>query len=295
MFSSITSNMLYLAAMTLVWTSLVLFFILNLNSLAKVFAETKSRYFLEMSSFISQLQYFTLNNVNIKNLRYISTVLFGAIGLAISTAFDMGIVILLISIISGYFIPDMVIKSYRKKYLNSIDAQLVPCLKAIANSMQAGLNLPQAVAETTNSIPTPMSTEFTIITRQLKLGMTIGQALDSFNQRLQLTDVNLATKAMTISMKMGTNLPAALAKISETIESRKRIKAKINVLTAQGKAQGIVIGVLPIALGALFFVMDPSYIYVLTTTFIGKLLIAVMVVMETIAFFVIKRIVTIDI
>ena len=161
--------------------------------------------------------------------------------------------------------------------------------------MQAGLNLPQAVAETANSIPAPMSTEFTIITRQLKLGMTIEQALNSFNQRIQLADINLATKAMTISMKMGTNLPSALAKISETIESRKRVKDKISVLTAQGKAQGIVVGVLPIALGALFFVMDPSYIHVLTTTLIGKLLIAVMVVMEIIAFFVIKRIVTIDI
>ncbi|NQT90351.1 MAG: type II secretion system F family protein [Candidatus Omnitrophica bacterium] len=295
MFNSIISGMLYLAAMTLVWIALALFFVLNLSSIAKVFTETKSKYFLEMSSFINQLQYFTFTDINVKNLRYISAVLFGVIGLAISTAFDLGVVVLLLSIIIGYLAPNLIIKSYRNKYLNSIDAQLIPALNALANSMQAGLNLPQAIAETANAIPSPMSREFIIITRQLKLGMTVEQALGSFNQRIPLADINLAAKAMAISMKMGTNLPTALNKISETIGNRKRIKSKIDVITAQGKAQGIVVGVLPIALGAVLFILDPSYIQVLTTTFIGKLLLVAMVVMETVAFFVIKRIITIDI
>jgi tight adherence protein B len=295
MFSALTSNMLYIAAMALAWVALALFFVINLNSIAKLFSDARSKYFLEMSSFINQLQYFTFTDINVKSLRYISTVIFGAIGLALSTAFDMGLVILFLGMIAGYLAPDMVIKSYRNNYLKAIDSQLIPALNAISNSMQAGLNLPQAIAETADTIPSPMSREFIIITRQLKLGMTIEQALESLTRRVPLADINLAAKAMSISMKMGTNLPVALNKISETIASRKRVKSKIDVITAQGKAQGIVVGVLPIALGAIFFIIDPSFMEVFTTTLIGKVLLAGMVVMEIIAFFAIKRIVTIDI
>jgi len=295
MIAGFFTNSIYLIAMICVWVAFTLFFLLNVNRLIRLFSEARKNYFLETSSFLNQIRYFSFTQKNVKNIRYISSCLIGLVAFAILADTDVFIMGSIFGLIIGYFAPDILLNVYRNSYVKALNRQLVPSMDIVATSMQAGLNLPQALKAAADAIDEPIRKEFTIITRQLRLGMTLEDALSGFAERIPLADVNLIIKSMTISIKMGTNLPTALRKIADTIKKRKEIKAKIEVLTAQGRAQGIVVGALPIGLAAVLFIMDHSFVTVLTETMIGKGLIGLMIALEIIAFFVIKRIVTIEI
>ena len=100
---------------------------------------------------------------------------------------------------------------------------------------------------------------------------------------------------MLISIRTGANLPEALDRIATTIRSRYAVQGKIDALTAQGKAQGLVVGLLPIFLLIMLHFLDPEFVKPLFNTWIGNLAIVLMVILEALGFFVIKKIVAIDI
>ena len=66
-------------------------------------------------------------------------------------------------------------------------------------------------------------------------------------------------------------------------------------MTAQGRISGIIISLLPIALGLVIYTMNPGYVRVLFVHPIGQLMLGVAVVGQIIGVFVIRRIVDIEV
>jgi tight adherence protein B len=79
------------------------------------------------------------------------------------------------------------------------------------------------------------------------------------------------------------------------MRERKKIHGKIAALTAQGKASGIVMGCVPFILLAVLYFIQPSMMGLLFTTFLGNVMLCVVVIMITVGMVVINKIVSIDI
>jgi len=73
------------------------------------------------------------------------------------------------------------------------------------------------------------------------------------------------------------------------------MEGKINSLTAQGKLQGIVMTGLPVLMGFLLYLLEPEAMSKLWTTPIGYGVLCVIIVMEALGYFMIKKITTIDV
>jgi tight adherence protein B len=58
---------------------------------------------------------------------------------------------------------------------------------------------------------------------------------------------------------VGGNLAEILETVSETIRERVRIKREIQVLTAQQTISGYILAFLPIILGAILLIINPTY------------------------------------
>jgi len=101
------------------------------------------------------------------------------------------------------------------------------------------------------------------------------------------------------SMRAGATLPIAIEAIFERLASTLREKAamegKIRALTAQGKLQGWVVGLLPVGMILILYQMEPEAMYPLLNSVLGWGFVAVMVVLELMGLFMIKKIVTIDV
>ena len=173
--------------------------------------------------------------------------------------------------------------------------QLGDCLMMVANAMRAGFSFLQAMELVSKEMEPPMSDEFKHVMRDISLGASVERALDDMDKRVSSPDFSLVVTAVLIQQQVGGDLAHILDTISGTIQDRIRMRREVRTLTAQGRMSGWVLAALPFALGAFISVINPSYIEPLFTERIGQMAIAFGVVMVLLGFFVIQRIVDIDV
>ena len=65
--------------------------------------------------------------------------------------------------------------------------------------------------------------------------------------------------------------------IVKTIRERARLLGQVRTLTAQGKLQGIIVGVLPFLLAFVLYLIDPQLMMPMFTTPLGKFLIGIVI------------------
>lgn len=173
--------------------------------------------------------------------------------------------------------------------------QLGDCLMMVANAMRAGFSFLQAMELVSKEMEPPISEEFKHVMRDIGLGASVERALDDMDERVSSPDFSLVVTAVLIQQQVGGDLAHILDTISDTIQDRIRMRREVRTLTAQGRMSGWVLAALPFALGAFISMVNPSYIEPLFTERIGQMAIAFGVVMVLIGFFVIQRIVDIDV
>ena len=173
--------------------------------------------------------------------------------------------------------------------------QLGDCLMMVANAMRAGFSFLQAMELISKEMEPPISDEFKHVMRDISLGATVERALEEMDKRVCSPDFSLVVTAVLIQQQVGGDMAHILDTISDTIQDRVRMRREVRTLTAQGRMSGWVLAVLPFGLAALLSVISPSYLEPLFTEKIGQIAICGAVLMVLIGFFVINRIVDIEV
>ncbi len=179
----------------------------------------------------------------------------------------------------------------RKEFVN----QLGDCLTTVANAMRAGFSFLQAMELVSKEMEPPVSEEFARTIRDMNVGTRLEKALEDMDVRVGCSEFSLVVTAVLIQHQVGGNLAQILDSISNTINERIRMRREVLALTAQGRASGWVLAVLPLALAAILSILNPSYLTPLLEDQIGRVAIGVALVLELIGFFVIHRIVDIEV
>ena len=117
----------------------------------------------------------------------------------------------------------------------------------------------------------------------------------SMSDRVGLIDVRILTTAILIQRNVGGNLAEILDNLSYTIRERFKIRRQLRVYTAQGRMSGYVLALLPVALGCVFYLLNPDYIMILFRDPAGKFGLVVAVILQLIGFLWIRKIVDIEI
>jgi len=98
-----------------------------------------------------------------------------------------------------------------------------------------------------------------------------------------------------ISRQTGANLTHLLEVLLEGMEEKNRILRKMEAMTAQARLSGLLMGSLPILLGSVVFMMDPTMIIPLFTEKAGWAILLLAVVMESIGFLWIKQLLQLEV
>jgi tight adherence protein B len=195
----------------------------------------------------------------------------------------------------GYMLPAQWLSGKKKKRMERIVSQLVDLLGMVSNSLKSGYGLMQSFEFASKQIPDPLGLEIRRMLRESTLGMAAEQALAALGERLQSSDLDMVLTAINVQRAVGGNLAEILDKVAYTMRERERIRGEIATLTAQQKMTGIVIGGLPIFMFGIFMMLNPNYMSLLFTTMTGRFLMVGSVVMETMGYFSIKRIMAIEV
>lgn len=191
-------------------------------------------------------------------------------------------------------LPPTFVKIKRKRRLALFGIQLGEALPLISNGLRAGFSFEQAFAAVAKDMPDPISQEISKSCRELAMGVPLEKVLTSLTDRMENSDLQLLTSAVLIQRKVGGNLADILETISDTIQGRIRLKNHIRTLTAQGRYSGYLIGAVPVFLLFALSAISPGYMSVLYTTSYGIVLLSIAAVMEIAAFFIIRKMITLE-
>jgi len=190
--------------------------------------------------------------------------------------------------------PRFIVKQRKKERLKLFDGQLNEGITIISNSLKAGHSFLQAVAVVSEETKDPISKEFKKLLKEMSLGISEEDALKNMLERVESEDLRLMVNAVLIQKDIGGNLAEILNNIGETIRDRQKMKNELKTLTAQGKLSGLVLMIMPAALGFIIYLLNREYIMVLFTTTVGLVLVAAAIVGELFGVLMIRKIINIE-
>src|SRR5216684_4793885 len=164
-----------------------------------------------------------------------------------------------ISAMFAYLLPMRYVKFRQGKRLKALNRQLPDSLSLLSNALKAGLSLPQAMETVSRNTIAPISDELGRVIREMNIGSPTERALLNMVRRVGSEDLDLIVTAITIQSSVGGNLARILDSISHTIRQRVQIKGQISAMTAQARASGWVITLLPVIVATLLYVIAPTY------------------------------------
>ena len=197
--------------------------------------------------------------------------------------------------ILGYALPAMWVGSKRAARIKKMNGQITEMLGMVANSLKSGYGLMQSFEFAGKQLDPPLSTELKRMLRDANLGMSGEDALQAMGERIGSTDLDMVLTAINIQRAVGGNLSEILESVAFTMRERERIRGEITTLTSQQRMTGIIIGGLPIGMGALFMLINPDYMGMLFTETAGRIMLLTAIVLEVLGATSMKKILAIEI
>ena len=200
-----------------------------------------------------------------------------------------------VSAFMGYMLPAWWVGNKKSSRMRRFEGQLVDLLGLLSNSLKSGYGLMQSFEFAGRQMAPPIALEIRRMLRDANLGLSAEDALLAMGERIGSKDLDMVLTAINIQRAVGGNLAEILDQVAFTMRERERIRGEIATLTSQQRMTGIVIGALPILMFVLFTMMNPGYMSLFFTELAGRVMLIAATGLEVLGFFVIKRIMVIEI
>ena len=208
----------------------------------------------------------------------------------VSSSILASVVFGIIFIVLGWKLPDVFIGMLIEKRKKILNRQLCDSLKIISNSLRAGQAFFQAVATMVQEVDGPISQEFGIMLNEVKLGVSIEEALENMTERLDSEDLKFVSTAVIIQRETGGNLADVIDSISETIKGRISLYRELLAASAQGVISAVIISIIPVLLTFYVLLINRNTHGVLISDPIGIAMLVVASLMWLLGIYFIRRI-----
>lgn len=192
-------------------------------------------------------------------------------------------------------VPRIILRHLKKQRLKKFNEQLEDALLSMSSSLKAGFSINQALEVIAAENRKPISFEFNLLIQELRLGVSLEEALNKMSARLDCQDFELVAVSILTARQTGGELTATLERLAAVIRERVRITGRIHALTAQGRMQAVIIGLMPLALFFAMLKIAPDMMNSFFSTVTGILCLLAVLALDITGFIVIRKITNIDI
>ena len=130
---------------------------------------------------------------------------------------------------------------------------------------------------------------------QQNFGLPLQDALNELAARVPILDVKFFVTAVAIQRESGGNLAEILDNLAHVVRERFKIQRQVRTHTAHGRFTGFVLLALPAALAVALSFISPEHIEMLVSEPMGRMMIAVAIVMQTVGFVWIRQVIKIEV
>jgi tight adherence protein B len=188
-----------------------------------------------------------------------------------------------------------VVRFLGRRRFKAFESQLPDTLQLLSGTLRAGYSLPQGFEVVSKEIADPMGQELRRAMTEARLGREIEESLSGVAERMSSADFAWAVMAIGIQREVGGNLSELLMSVSDTMIARERLRREIGALTAEGKLSAGVLSALPPGLGVIMWILNPEYVGVLFSEFLGNVLLGLGTVSALIGLAWMKKVITVDV
>jgi tight adherence protein B len=183
----------------------------------------------------------------------------------------------------------------RRKRTAAFEEQLPDAMTAVANSLRAGLALPQALAQAARESKAPMSEELQRIVDEYDHGTPLGQAFENARLRIRHREFDLCVAAFRVGEKQGGDTTKVFDQISSAVREIRRLEEKIRTATTQGRSSARFMSLMPAVFLLLLYVMDAESANLLFTTTIGTVVLSIVILFNFVGHLWIRRLLAVEV
>ncbi|MBV8272500.1 MAG: type II secretion system F family protein [Cupriavidus sp.] len=162
-------------------------------------------------------------------------------------------------------LPIMYVRRRRTQRLRKLEEQLPDATDMIGRALRAGHSLPTALSMAGEELPAPVGAEFGIVFSQINYGVPMSDALAGLTDRVPIDDLRYLVIAVLIQRESGGNLAEILDNVGNIIRKRLQLLDKVRVLSGEGRLGARILTCLPVAVGALVYMINPGLMQTLWT------------------------------
>jgi tight adherence protein B len=200
-----------------------------------------------------------------------------------------------VALLIGFVLPYSVVSFRRNKRFEKFEELFPEAIDTLARAVRAGHAFTTALEMITNEVSEPVSGEFRQLYEEQKFGMPVRDALLNLTERMPLVDVKFFVTAVMLQRETGGNLAEILDNLSYVIRERFKIQRQVRVYTAQGRLTMAFLMALSPVVVALMLVFSPDFVRPLFSDPVGHTLLVAGITLQTVGYFVIRKIIKIQV
>ncbi|MGA2389943.1 MAG: type II secretion system F family protein [Candidatus Sulfotelmatobacter sp.] len=199
------------------------------------------------------------------------------------------------ALIIGAFLPYSVVSYRRQKRFEKFEGLFPEAIDTLARAVRAGHAFTTALELISSEVAEPLSGEFRKLYEEQKFGMPVRDALMNLTQRVPLVDVKFFVTAVMLQRETGGNLAEILDNLSYVIRERFKIQRQVKVHTAQGRMTMALLMAMPPAVVTILLIFSPEFVRPLFYDPLGHVLLVSSIALQTIGYFVIRKVIKIQV
>jgi tight adherence protein B len=199
------------------------------------------------------------------------------------------------ALLLGGILPYSYISYRRTKRFQRFEELFPEAIDTLARAVRAGHAFTVALEMIANEVSDPIASEFRKLFEEQKFGLPVRDALMNLTERVPLVDVKFFVTAVMLQRETGGNLAEILDNLSYVIRERFKIMRQVRVYTAQGRLTMMLLMGLPPIIVVTMLMMNPSFIRPLFADPIGHVLVVAGITLQTLGYFVIRKIIQIQV
>jgi tight adherence protein B len=197
--------------------------------------------------------------------------------------------------VAGVSLPTLWLHRMRSVRIRRFEEQFPEALDLLSRAMRAGHAFQTALGTAADELSAPVGIELRKVFDQQNFGLPLNDALKELAERIPLLDVKFFVTAIAIQRESGGNLAEILDNLAHVVRERFKVQRQVRTHTAHGRFTGFVLLALPAALAVGLSVVAPAQMDLLFKEPMGKMMVGVAIVMQTVGFFWIRQVVKIEV
>lgn len=198
--------------------------------------------------------------------------------------------LILISFILGFIIPDFYCLFNKSKRVNILNKNLLSAIIIMNNSYKANESTEQAIKSVIDRTEGAVSVEFMKVLNDIKLGIDISESFNRMYERTHLSVIKYMSSVLGLVNKSGIDIIDAFSNIEKKLLEIEKFNNELIVLRDTNRLSVLLFSILPLVFLVTVVAYNTEYIKLLMNVN-GIFIILIMFISYMLYLFIIKRII----